>query len=83
VGFRPEDTDLVGPSDGGMPITVDLVEELGSDAFVHGTVAMEGQDERFVVRANPRNVPSLTEIVHVKPRANSHHAFNSATGRRI
>jgi len=83
VGFRPEDTDLVGPNDGGMPVTVDLVEELGSDAYVHGTVAMEGEDERFVIRADPRNTPQLTEVVYVKPRPNSHHAFNTATGKRI
>jgi multiple sugar transport system ATP-binding protein len=83
VGFRPEDTSLVGPSDGGMPIIVELVEELGSDAYVHGTVALEGQDERFVVRADPRNTPQLNETVYVKPRADSHHAFNSATGKRI
>src|SRR3954469_16542108 len=83
VGFRPEDTDLVGPNDGGIPITVDLVEELGSDAYVHGTVALEGQNERFVVRADPRRTPRLTEIVNVRPHANTHHAFNSVTGRRI
>src|SRR5262249_4279120 len=28
VGFRPEDTDLVAETEGGMPILVDLVEEL-------------------------------------------------------
>ena len=83
VGFRPEDTDLVGPNDGGIPITVDLVEELGSDAYVHGTVALEGQDERFVVRADPRRTPRLTEIVYVRPHVNTHHAFNAATGLRI
>src|SRR5690242_12731007 len=83
VGFRPEDTDLVGPNDGGMPVVVDLVEELGSDAYVHGTVALEGQDERFIVRADPRNTPRLTETVYVKPRVGSHHAFNTATGKRI
>ena len=83
VGFRPEDTDLVGPNDGGIPITVDLVEELGSDAYVHGTVALDGQDERFVVRADPRRTPRLTEIVYVRPHVNTHHAFNAATGLRI
>jgi multiple sugar transport system ATP-binding protein len=44
---------------------------------------MEGQDERFIVRADPRRTPNLTDIVYVKPRPDSHHAFNSATGRRI
>jgi multiple sugar transport system ATP-binding protein len=84
VGFRPEDTDLVGPGDGGMPIHVDLVEELGSDAYVYGTVALEGQDERFVVRAtDPRRAPHLGDTVYVKPRAGHHHAFHTVTGRRL
>jgi multiple sugar transport system ATP-binding protein len=83
VGFRPEDTDLVGPEDGGMPIHVDLVEELGSDAYVYGTVALEGQDERFVVRADPRRAPRLGDTVYVKPRAGHHHAFHAVNGRRL
>jgi multiple sugar transport system ATP-binding protein len=83
VGFRPEDTDLVGPGDGGMPIHVDLVEELGSDAYVYGTVALEGQDERFVVRTDPRRSPRLGDIVYVKPRVGSHHAFHAVNGRRL
>src|SRR6187402_3683439 len=39
VGFRPEATDLVSPSEGGLPIVVDLVEDLGSDANVYGHAA--------------------------------------------
>jgi multiple sugar transport system ATP-binding protein len=83
VGFRPEETDLVGPDEGGMPIVVDLVEELGSDALVYGTLALEGQDERFVVRTDSRRAPRLAETVHVKPHTDSHHAFNAASGARI
>jgi multiple sugar transport system ATP-binding protein len=83
VGFRPEDTDLVGSEDGGMPIHVDLVEELGSDAYVYGTVALEGQDERFVVRVDPRRAPQLGDIVYVKPRVGAHHAFHAVNGRRL
>jgi multiple sugar transport system ATP-binding protein len=83
VGFRPEDCDLVGSTEGGMPISVDLVEELGSDAFVYGTAAMEGQSERFCVRTDGRRVPGLGDIVNVKPRAGHHHAFHAVTGRRI
>jgi multiple sugar transport system ATP-binding protein len=83
LGFRPEDTDLVGANDGGMPIHVDLVEELGSDAYVYGTVALEGQDERFVVRTDPRQSPHLGDIVYVKPRVGSHHAFHAASGERL
>jgi multiple sugar transport system ATP-binding protein len=66
-----------------MPIEVDLVEELGSDAYVYGHVALEGQNERFVVRADPRNSPQLHDIVYVKPRVGSHHAFHSVNGLRL
>src|ERR687890_619436 len=32
---------------------------------------------------DPRNTPQLTEVVYGKPRPGSHHAFNTATGKRI
>jgi multiple sugar transport system ATP-binding protein len=83
VGFRPEDCDLVGEGEGGMPVTVDLVEELGSDEFVYGHAAIEGADERFTVRTSGRHTPSLAETVNVKPRPDSHHAFHAVTGRRL
>ena len=44
VGFRPEDTTWSAPSEGGMPIIVDLVEDLGSDANVYGHAALNGGD---------------------------------------
>ncbi|WP_084598572.1 TOBE domain-containing protein [Actinoplanes subtropicus] len=83
IGFRPEDTEIVGEADGGMPVRVDLIEELGSDAYVYGTVALEGHDERFVVRAESRRAPRLGEIVHLRPRVGAHHAFQATTGERL
>jgi multiple sugar transport system ATP-binding protein len=83
IGFRPEDSDLVDPSEGGFPMVVDLVEELGSDAFVHGHSGSNGQIETFVVRTAPRGTPGLTETVYVKPRADQHHAFHAVTGVRL
>jgi multiple sugar transport system ATP-binding protein len=83
VGFRPEDSDLVSQSEGGMPIMVDLVEELGSDAYVYGHVSLSGADERFVVRTDGRSTPHMGETVYVKPRTGHHHAFHAVTGERI
>jgi len=83
VGFRPEECSLVSAAEGGMPVTVDLVEETGADALVYGAVALEGQTERFVVRTDPRRVPRLGEIVYVKPNPHSHHAFHAVTGVRL
>jgi multiple sugar transport system ATP-binding protein len=83
VGFRPEDTDLVTESEEGMPILVDLVEELGSDAYVYGHVNLSGADERFVVRTDGRRTPRMGDTVFVKPRTGHHHAFHAKSGARI
>ncbi|MGH3715304.1 MAG: ABC transporter ATP-binding protein [Micromonosporaceae bacterium] len=83
VGFRPEDSDLVGESSGGVPIVVDLVEELGSDAYVYGHADFDGAEERFTVRTDGRNTPSMGETVYVKPKVGHHHVFHSTTGERL
>ena len=83
VGFRPENTDLVGAQDGGMPIHVDLVEELGPDSYIYGTVALEGANERFVVRVDSQHTPRLGDIVYVKPRVGAQHAFHAKNGERL
>src|SRR2546430_506535 len=83
VGFRPEATDLVSETEGGMPILVDLVEELGSDAYVYGHASISGADERFVVRTDGRNTPRMGDTVFVKPRTGHHHAFHAVSGVRI
>jgi multiple sugar transport system ATP-binding protein len=62
---------------------VDLVEDLGSDANVYGHAALDGGSERFVVRTDRRNMPSMGETVHIKPQANQIHVFNATSGARI
>ena len=37
VGVRPEAWRLVSAAEGGLPINVTVVEELGADGFVYGT----------------------------------------------
>jgi multiple sugar transport system ATP-binding protein len=83
VGFRPEDCDLVSESEGGMPVVVELVEDLGSDANVYGHAAIEGISERFVVRTDRRHMPNMGDTVYVKPRTDHYHAFHATTGQRI
>jgi multiple sugar transport system ATP-binding protein len=83
IGFRPEATDVVSPTEGGLPIVVDLVEDLGSDANVYGHAALDGGSERFVVRTDRRHMPTMGETVYIKPQANQVHVFNAGTGARI
>src|SRR5690242_9758334 len=84
IGFRPEHCDLVDEGQGGMPVTVDLVEELGSDEYVYGHAVLEGSSERFVVRTSAgHRSPALGQIVDVKPPPDKHHAFHAVTGKRL
>jgi multiple sugar transport system ATP-binding protein len=83
IGFRPEAADLVSEGEGAMPIVVDLVEDLGSDANVYGHADLDGGSERFVVRTDRRHMPSMGETVYVKPQANGIHVFNAGSGERV
>jgi multiple sugar transport system ATP-binding protein len=86
VGFRPEHTDLVGPSEGGIAMVVELVEELGSDAYVHGHAKLNGDDnaqDTLVVRTDGRVVPRMGEMVYLRPREGAQHVFHAVTGERL
>ena len=94
LGFRPESLDRVptgGP--GTIPVTVNLVEELGSDAYVYGELSGSrelaehlgsGEDsDQVIVRIDPRDVPAKGETIHVRIREGEQHVFSSATGERL
>jgi multiple sugar transport system ATP-binding protein len=80
IGLRPEDLDL-GPD--GLPLHVDLVEELGSDAYVYGTAQLDGAAVRLVVRTDGRTPPRMGDTVHVSTREGRVHAFHAQTGLRL
>jgi multiple sugar transport system ATP-binding protein len=85
VGFRPEHCELVGASEGGIPVVVELVEELGSDAYVHGHAQLNGggAKDTLVVRTDGRVIPKMGETVFLRPRAGSQHVFHAVTGNRL
>jgi multiple sugar transport system ATP-binding protein len=77
-GVRPESLQLV--SEGGFELVVELVEELGADAYVHGKVG----DDRFVVRVDGRTPPRMGDNVRVGLRGEGEtHAFNPETTLRL
>ncbi|MDE0573709.1 sn-glycerol-3-phosphate ABC transporter ATP-binding protein UgpC [Demequina sp. B12] len=94
LGFRPESLDRVSPNtEGAFPITVDVVEELGSDAFVYGSIPsgapgageihFDAGDSEVIVRIDPRDVPAKGDAVWVKIREGEQHVFSSASGDRL
>jgi multiple sugar transport system ATP-binding protein len=95
LGFRPEAVEFVGPGEG-FPVEVQVVEELGSDAFAYGRLREDGApaaelaDEAaevtgrlLVLRADARRPPAKGEVVHVAIRPGEAHVFSAQTGARI
>jgi multiple sugar transport system ATP-binding protein len=80
VGIRPEDLQLVG-SGAGIGAQVELVEELGSDAYVHARV--EGEPLVLVARADPRQPPCMGQQVHLTPVPERLHWFDAGSGKRL
>jgi multiple sugar transport system ATP-binding protein len=82
LGARPEDLRLC--SDGtGISATVEIVEELGADAYVHATIDGRGHTESLVVRVNPQGPPAKGERISVAPDPEKLHYFEPAEGRRL
>jgi multiple sugar transport system ATP-binding protein len=83
VGFRPEAMDLVSEGEGALAMKVDLVEELGSDAYVYGHANIEGSEERIVVRTDGRTSPHMGDTVYLRVRTDQEHVFHAQTGERL
>ena len=56
LGFRPEDVTLTMSEDG-IPIEVQIVEELGPDAYIYGTLLSDGKSHQIVGGADGRRHP--------------------------
>ena len=93
IGFRPEALDVVpqGTPDS-IPVSVNIVEELGSDAFVYGSLVGEAGaaevrsgagDSQVIVRVDPRQVPAKGETIAVRIRTGEQHLFHAGSGERI
>jgi multiple sugar transport system ATP-binding protein len=83
VGVRPEAWRLVSPEQGGLPIDVTVVEELGADAFVYGTSDVEGTPSTLIVRVSARNSVHKGDVIYVTTDPHSVHVFDTDSGERI
>ncbi|MGW5387344.1 ABC transporter ATP-binding protein [Nocardia sp. NPDC003963] len=83
-GIRPETLRLIGEEDEGFAVTVELVEELGADAYVHGTVLGPSGAHRVNVRVDGRTPPRIGQTVRVGLRSHEEvHLFHPDTGARL
>ena len=82
IGVRPEDMSLVGAGEG-LKTTVNLVEELGADAYVYGTADVNGQQLDVIARVDGRKPPEKGEAVNFAPKPGHLHLFSTTTGERL
>jgi len=87
VGFRPETMHLVGEGQG-IPVLVNVVEQLGSDAFLYTKLASEGTDDVLhpsdvVVRTEPRSSVAAGQKLWLGVREGALHVFDAQTQQRV
>ncbi|CAM03428.1 carbohydrate ABC transporter ATP-binding protein (CUT1 family) [Saccharopolyspora erythraea NRRL 2338] len=83
-GVRPECLRPAGEGEAGFDLTVELVEELGADGYVHGSLSLGGEEKRVVVRVDGRVPPRLGERLRVTLRDfDEVHFFHPETTLRI
>ena len=88
VGVRPE---AFVPAATGFKVLVEVVEELGSDAFVYGKpvdsdvkFAQDGDEgAQVIVRWDPKNPPKPGQTITVEANPAAIHLFDSTTGERV
>ncbi|SHK43684.1 carbohydrate ABC transporter ATP-binding protein, CUT1 family [Pseudonocardia thermophila] len=82
IGVRPEDMDIVGAGQG-LETEVDVVEELGADAYVYGSTVIGGVRHAIIARVDGRTPPAKGSVLHLAPRKGGLHMFAGDTGERI
>ncbi|MFI9405412.1 ABC transporter ATP-binding protein [Nocardia sp. NPDC052316] len=85
VGIRPEHFELGNGAGSGIEMEVDVVEELGSDAYIYGRTTSEGNavGETIVARADWRNPPAKGTRVRLSTDPQHTYFFSAADGRRL
>jgi multiple sugar transport system ATP-binding protein len=82
VGVRPEDV-IVSQSGEGLPVTVDVIEELGADGYLYGHADVNGTRTDIVTRVDGRNHPSIGDTIVISPKQGHVHMFDSESGERL
>jgi multiple sugar transport system ATP-binding protein len=80
LGLRPESLE---PAADGIPVEVEVIEELGSDAYAVCIARLAGGPAKLTVRVDPWRAPERGERLSLTPRDGEVHVFDPATGLRL
>lgn len=81
VGLRPED--LVISKTEGIEVEIDVIEELGADAFLYGSSVIEGKKTDVIARIGSVSSLRSGDKVFLKPQGGITHLFDSESGLRL
>jgi multiple sugar transport system ATP-binding protein len=81
LGLRP--SALVVSDRAPLRAEVQVVEELGADAFVYCTAQLEEGPTELVVRCDGRAFPAKGEVIGLEAAQHDVHVFDQVTGRRV
>jgi multiple sugar transport system ATP-binding protein len=80
VGLRPESLEVAAE---GIPARVEVVEDVGADAFVFCSTELGGETTKLVARTEVKKAPKQGERVMLRPRPDEAHLFDPASGERL
>jgi multiple sugar transport system ATP-binding protein len=80
LGLRPESLELAAA---GVAADVEVVEELGADAYAFCVAEVGGERTKLVARTDSRRAPRQGERVHLRPKPEEAHFFDAETGARL
>jgi multiple sugar transport system ATP-binding protein len=82
IGIRPEDVRLSSAGNG-LPVEVDVVEELGADGYLYGHTEVNGHRVDIVARVDGRSHPDAGEKVSIVPEPHHVHVYDTESGLRL
>jgi multiple sugar transport system ATP-binding protein len=84
IGVRPENFEI---ADQGIPLDVVMVEELGADSYLYGTLSGAGDNtitgQQYVARISARQAPARGNTVRLTADPEHLHVFSTSSGERI
>jgi multiple sugar transport system ATP-binding protein len=80
MGVRPEDLEV---SDAGLKVEVDVVEELGADAYIYGRARFGTDEKPIIARVDGRRPPEKGATISLAPKVGHIHLFDAQDGHRL
>src|SRR3954468_10402816 len=82
IGVRPAAWRIVNEGEG-LPVKVNVVEELGADGFVYGTSGVEGTPDQVIIRIDARRNHHKGDTLYVTTDPQHVHVFDTSSGARL